>query len=186
MDMSIISNDRAHSDGSNWRTDEEVMDMYDRWLLKQGKVYNGLGEKEKRFQIFKDNLRFIDEQNAENRTYKMGLNKFADLNNDEFVDKHLGITRIDPRRSIAKTKSNCCAPHMEEIDSKMWPELLAKAFIDVMAKTQMSEAIATWAEASKAKAEAYKEKAERYKGEKSNEEATFFLRLFSCQVCDCS
>jgi len=53
--------------------------MYEEWLVKNQKVYNGLGEKDKRFQIFKDNLRFIDEHNAQNYTYKVGLNKFADI-----------------------------------------------------------------------------------------------------------
>ena len=48
---------------SSWRTDEEVMSIYEGWLAKHGKAYNGLGEKERRFQIFKDNL-----------SYKLGLN----------------------------------------------------------------------------------------------------------------
>ncbi|XP_054791469.1 uncharacterized protein LOC129297124 [Prosopis cineraria] len=65
---------------------------------------------------------------------------------------------------------------MEETDSKMWPELIAKAFIDVVTKTPMSEALATWAEASKAKAE-------RYKGERSNEEATSSSSDYSLAKC---
>ncbi|XP_028793674.1 low-temperature-induced cysteine proteinase-like [Neltuma alba] len=109
LDMSITSYDRTRADGSNWRTDEEVRDMYEHWLLEHGKLYNGLGEKEKRFQIFKDNLRFIDERNAESRTYKLGLNRFADLTNDEYRAKYLGA-RIDHKRRIAKTRSNRYAP----------------------------------------------------------------------------
>lgn len=85
--------------------------MYEHWLLQHGKVHNGLGEKDKRFQIFKDNLRFIDERNSENRTYKLGLNQFADLTNDEFQARYLG-TRIDPKRRIAKTRSNRYAPRV--------------------------------------------------------------------------
>jgi len=71
LDMSIIT--------PSGRSNEEVMTMYEEWLVKNQKVYNGLGEKDKRFQIFKDNLRFIDEHNAQNYTYKVGLNKFADI-----------------------------------------------------------------------------------------------------------
>lgn len=81
--------------------------MYEEWLVKQGKLYNALGEKEKRFEIFKDNLRFIEEHNAENRTYKVGLNRFADLSNEEYRARYLG-TRIDPKRKIAR--SNRYAP----------------------------------------------------------------------------
>ncbi|KAF7830595.1 low-temperature-induced cysteine proteinase-like [Senna tora] len=108
LDMSIISYDKTHA---QWRTDEEVMAIYEQWLLQHGKAYNGLGEKEKRFEIFKDNLRYIDEHNAEGRAYKLGLNRFADLTNDEYRSKYLG-TRIDPKRRIAKTRSNRYAPRV--------------------------------------------------------------------------
>ncbi|KAJ1431050.1 Peptidase C1A, papain C-terminal [Sesbania bispinosa] len=110
LDMSIISYDKTHS---AWRSDEEVMSIYEQWLVKHRKVYNALGEKDKRFEIFKDNLRFIDEHNAENRTYKLGLNRFADLSNEEYRTKYLG-TRVDPNRKMAKanTKSNRYAPRV--------------------------------------------------------------------------
>ncbi|XP_059633793.1 cysteine proteinase mucunain-like [Cornus florida] len=101
LDMSIISYDSKHSDRASWRTDDEVMTMYESWLVKHAKVYNALGEKEKRFQIFKDNLRFIDDHNAaENRTYKLGLNRFADLTNEEYRSMYLGAKR---RVSTPKT-----------------------------------------------------------------------------------
>lgn len=62
--------------------------------MKHRKNYNALGEKEKRFQIFKDNLMFIDAHNAdESSTYKLGLSKFADLTNDEFRSKYLGAKK---------------------------------------------------------------------------------------------
>lgn len=69
--------------------------MFEEWLVKHGKAYNGSREKEKRFEIFKDNLRYIDEQNAvANRTYKLGLNPLADLTNEEYRSTYLG-TRVD-------------------------------------------------------------------------------------------
>ncbi|XP_027332459.1 low-temperature-induced cysteine proteinase-like isoform X2 [Abrus precatorius] len=113
LDMSIISYDKTHLDKSTQRTDEKVMTMYEEWLVKHGKVYNALGEKDKRFEIFKDNLRFIDDHNAENRTYKLGLNRFADLTNEEYRAGYLG-TRIDPNRRMVRTrnKSNRYAPRV--------------------------------------------------------------------------
>ena len=114
LDMSIISYDRTHGDKGAWRSEEEVMAMYEEWLVKHGKLYNALGEKEKRFEIFKDNLRFIDEHNAENRTYNVGLNRFADLTNEEYRAKYLG-TRFDrSSRKVGKanTRSNRYAPRV--------------------------------------------------------------------------
>lgn len=91
VDMSIVSYDQRHADKSSWRTDDEVMTMYEAWLVKHGKAYNALGEKEKRFGIFKDNLRFIDEHNSQNLTYRLGLNRFADLTNEEYRSMYLGV-----------------------------------------------------------------------------------------------
>ncbi|KAB1220320.1 Cysteine proteinase RD21a [Morella rubra] len=109
LDMSIVAYDRNHGDKSSWRTDSDVMAIYEAWLAKNGKGYNALGEKEKRFEIFKDNLRFIDEHNAENRTYKVGLNRFADLTNDEYRTTYLGTK---PRRKLSKPRTDRYEPHV--------------------------------------------------------------------------
>ncbi|KAL1564782.1 low-temperature-induced cysteine proteinase-like [Salvia divinorum] len=94
-DMSIISDD-----------EEQMTAMYESWTVKHGKSYNALGEKEKRFQIFKENLRYIEEQNAvEGRTYKLGLNRFADLTNQEYRRMHLG-TRPRSALRLGATKSD--------------------------------------------------------------------------------
>uniref|UniRef100_A0A5B7BLW0 Actinidain n=1 Tax=Davidia involucrata TaxID=16924 RepID=A0A5B7BLW0_DAVIN len=111
LDMSIISYDQKQNDKSSWRTDDEVMAVYESWLVKHGKSYNALGEKERRFQIFKDNFRFIDEHNAENRTYKVGLNLFADLTNEEYRSMYLG-TKIDSKRRLSKPKSDRYLPRV--------------------------------------------------------------------------
>lgn len=110
LDMSIISYDKTHMDKSAWRSDGEVMSIFEHWLLKRGKVYNSLAEKVKRFKIFKDNLKFIEEHNAEKRAYKVGLNRFADLSNEEYRFKYLG-TKIDSSTRILAKPSNRYAPH---------------------------------------------------------------------------
>ncbi|KAK1436605.1 hypothetical protein QVD17_02387 [Tagetes erecta] len=104
IDMSIITYDAKHMDASSWRTDDEVNEMYESWLVKHGKFYNALGEKEKRFQIFKDNLRYIDEHNSGDGEYKLGLNKFADLSVDEYRMKYTGVKKND--RKVKSVKSD--------------------------------------------------------------------------------
>uniref|UniRef100_A0A1D1YV59 Oryzain alpha chain n=1 Tax=Anthurium amnicola TaxID=1678845 RepID=A0A1D1YV59_9ARAE len=75
------------------RPEEEVRLLYEGWLVRHGKAYNGLGEKDRRYEIFKDNLRYADEHNRpENRhSYVLGLTRFADLTNDEFRATYLGV-----------------------------------------------------------------------------------------------
>ncbi|XP_021297032.1 uncharacterized protein LOC110426190 [Herrania umbratica] len=108
LDMSIIDYDLKHGGQQQKRTETQIRRMYQTWLVKHGKAYNGLGENEKRFEIFKDNLKFIEEHNSVNRTYKVGLNRFADLTNEEYRAMYLGA-RLDGKtvshRLAGKEKS---------------------------------------------------------------------------------
>ncbi|XP_057502568.1 actinidain-like [Actinidia eriantha] len=95
FDASIITYDKKWEQ----RTNDEVMAMFESWLVEYGKSYNALGEKERRFEIFKDNLRFVDEHNADvNRSYRVGLNQFSDLTVEEYQSIYLG-NRFNPRRT---------------------------------------------------------------------------------------
>ncbi|OMO74019.1 Peptidase C1A, papain [Corchorus capsularis] len=91
LDMSIIDHNLRQE---QIKTEAQITKMYEMWLVKHGKAYNALGEKEKRFEIFKDNLKFIEEHNSVNRTYKVGLNRFADMTNEEYRAMYLGA-RVD-------------------------------------------------------------------------------------------
>lgn len=124
-DMSIISyNEKHHTNGEStvWRTDDEVMSLYESWLVEHKKVYNALGEKDKRFQIFKDNLRYIDEHNSvPDKSYKLGLTQFADLTNEEYKSIYLG-TKPDGRSRLSYTQSDRYAPKVGDSlpDSVDW------------------------------------------------------------------
>ncbi|CAL5378941.1 unnamed protein product [Camellia sinensis] len=98
--MSIINYDQAHN-----LSDSESMAIYEKWLVKHGKAYNAIGEKERRFEIFKDNLRFVQEHNAVNQTYKVGLNRFADLTNEEYRSMFLG-GRMEMKKRLSSPKSD--------------------------------------------------------------------------------
>lgn len=82
--------------------------MYEEWLVKHRKSYNNNNgvDHDKRFEIFKDNLRFIEEHNAKNGTsYKLGLNRFADLTNEEYRGMYLGSYKDDAKRRVMKAKN---------------------------------------------------------------------------------
>ncbi|KAL1532168.1 cathepsin L [Salvia divinorum] len=62
---------------------------HERWMAQHGFSYENEKVKEARFQIFKDNLEHIERHNQEGKhTYKLGMNKFADLTNEEFLAKY--------------------------------------------------------------------------------------------------
>lgn len=90
------------------RTDVELREIYESWLVRHGKAYNRLGEKEERFEIFKDNLRYVDEHNAQPaRTYRLGMNRFAGLTNEEYRRMYMGFAgRKEMKGRALKSKGN--------------------------------------------------------------------------------
>ncbi|KAF8769219.1 hypothetical protein HU200_006723 [Digitaria exilis] len=91
-DMSIISYNEEHGVRGLERTEAEAREMYDLWLAEHGRAYNALGERDRRFRVFWDNLRFVDAHNARagEHGYTLGMNQFADLTNEEFRAAYLG------------------------------------------------------------------------------------------------
>ncbi|KAM0933932.1 putative actinidain [Dioscorea sansibarensis] len=69
--------------------------IFEGWVNKHSKSYNSSSEKEERYKIFKDNLRFINEHNAGNHSFRVGLNVFADLTNEEYRRTYLGFQLPD-------------------------------------------------------------------------------------------
>ena len=62
--------------------EESMYERHEQWMNSYGRVYNDNVEKEKRFQIFKANIEYIEFFNkASNKPYKLGVNQFADLSN---------------------------------------------------------------------------------------------------------
>lgn len=69
--------------------------IYDQWLARHSRVYNALGDYERRFRVFCDNLDFVRAHNAnadaagageegEPPSFRLGMNRFADLTNAEY------------------------------------------------------------------------------------------------------
>jgi len=60
-------------------------ERHEKWMAQYGKVYKDASEKENRFQIFKNNVQFIESFNAAgDKSFNLSINQFADLHNEEF------------------------------------------------------------------------------------------------------
>ncbi|PKA51450.1 Oryzain alpha chain [Apostasia shenzhenica] len=99
-DMSIISYGERHGMRGMERSEAEVREIYEKWMARQGRTSNALGEKDRRFAAFRENLRYVDEHNAAAdagiHSFRLGLNRFADLTNEEYRAAFLG-TSPSPR-----------------------------------------------------------------------------------------
>jgi hypothetical protein len=116
-DMSIVSYGE--------RSEEETRRVYAEWMAQHGRTYNALGEEDRRFQVFRDNLRYIDQHNtaadAGLHSFRLGLNRFADITNEEYRARYLGV-RSKPERQ-RKLSARYQADDSEELpESFDWRE----------------------------------------------------------------
>ena len=64
---------------------DEMYERHEQWIAHYGRVYKDTIEKEQRYKIFKENVAYIESfNNAANKPYKLSVNQFADLTNEEF------------------------------------------------------------------------------------------------------
>jgi len=89
------------------------------FMNKFGKTYSTSEESKLRFDIFKDNVKKMNAHNArKDVSWKMGINQFSDLTDEEFEARHLGGYKQTPtpqfRPATLKAK--------EEINIKDLPE----------------------------------------------------------------
>ncbi|XP_030443976.2 cysteine protease XCP2 [Syzygium oleosum] len=79
---------------------DKLIELFESWMAKHGKRYQSLEEKLQRFEVFKENLKHIDETNKKVTNYWLGLNEFADLTHDEFMKMYLGL-KAERRRDFS-------------------------------------------------------------------------------------
>lgn len=62
-----------------------MIEKHEQWMSQYGRVYKDDAEKANRYKVFKENVKFIESFNKdESKSYKLGINQFADLTNEEF------------------------------------------------------------------------------------------------------
>ncbi|KAM7271186.1 hypothetical protein ACFE04_030400 [Oxalis oulophora] len=74
-------------------SEDPIRRKFDKWIDRYGREYKDSNEKEKRYEIFKENVARIESFNKDNgdKTYKLGLNQFADLIADELKELRTGF-----------------------------------------------------------------------------------------------
>ena len=78
---------------------------HEQWMAQHGREYKDAIEKELRFNIFRESVEFIESVNsAGDRKYKLDINKFADLTDEEFKAYHTGF-RPKPLGATASSSS---------------------------------------------------------------------------------
>lgn len=72
--------------------DTAMAERHEQWMSQYGRVYSDANEKERRFEIFKKHVEFIESFNlqANINSYKLAVNEFADLTNKEFIASRNG------------------------------------------------------------------------------------------------
>ena len=79
----------------------EVNQAFTAWRQQFRKVYISPSELNYRLKNFAFNLQFIKESNADkSNSYTLGLNKFSDLTEEEFVAKYTGLKLADPTGAV--------------------------------------------------------------------------------------
>lgn len=68
----------------------EVHAAYSEWKLKHGRLYATPSENDFRLKTFYKNYLFVNEENAKEAGYTLGLNRFADMSLEEFQAKYTG------------------------------------------------------------------------------------------------
>ncbi|KAA8526298.1 hypothetical protein F0562_008499 [Nyssa sinensis] len=63
-----------------------MYEKHQQWMAHYGRIYKDGDEKDQRYQIFKENVERIESFNSANdKSYKLSVNQFADLTNEEFI-----------------------------------------------------------------------------------------------------
>nr|BAK03618.1 predicted protein [Hordeum vulgare subsp. vulgare] len=82
------------------RSDVEARLVFGAWKAKFGKTYSSVGEEERRYAVFKETLRLVDQHNAAGEAgvpvARMGINGLADMTTEEWNVICCGAGRSGP------------------------------------------------------------------------------------------
>ncbi|TVU46505.1 hypothetical protein EJB05_06046 [Eragrostis curvula] len=100
--------------------DKLMMDRFVRWQAAYERSYATAEEKQRRFEVYRRNMEYIDATNrAGNLTYQLGENQFADLTPEEFLDTYT-MKGMPKRVDDDGIKANASFPDVDAPTSVDW------------------------------------------------------------------
>ncbi|KAJ4851401.1 hypothetical protein Tsubulata_014737 [Turnera subulata] len=103
-EYSILGSDHNQEE---FLSNERTIELFRMWKEQHHKVYKHEEEAEMRLEHFKRNLRYIMEKNGKGDSsqmkHRVGLNKFADMSNEEFRERFLAKVKKPTKRNILGT-----------------------------------------------------------------------------------
>ncbi|KAI9071200.1 hypothetical protein K1719_031903 [Acacia pycnantha] len=99
---------------------EQEFGIFQQWTKEHRRIYQNSEESETRYQIFQRNLKYITEMNAKKSkspsSYRLGLNKFADMSPEEFKEIYLHELKI-PTTIASGTNTTAKMDYGQQKDS---------------------------------------------------------------------
>ena len=80
-------------------------DEFTKFISDYGRSYETTAEFDYRFKVFKTNMAYIESMNAKNLSYKLGINLFADLTDEEFMDTY-AMDEVTEKRELSIDYTN--------------------------------------------------------------------------------
>ncbi|CAH2060960.1 unnamed protein product [Thlaspi arvense] len=103
--LTILLSSRTLEGTSRGDTFEvSATEKHEQWMARFQRVYSDESEKRNSFDVFKKNLEFVERFNMnKNKPYKLDVNDFSDLTDDEFRATHTGL--VVPKGIIGSSTS---------------------------------------------------------------------------------
>lgn len=83
-----------------------IGEAFNMWRAKHGKNYNSVEENKFRLRVFLSNYLEVDRVNDLNLSYKLGLNKFSDMTNEEIQAKYFGFAASTEEKIVTIQDTN--------------------------------------------------------------------------------
>lgn len=131
---------------------EHIQVAFSNWKMSEGRLYSSPSEQEYRLRVFYEIFKEIKEVNAQQDSYKLGLNEFSDMTLEEFQTKYTGATDFEDDIDSLEAPEDTPADQVDPLDAPATHDWVAKGAFSPI--THQKSCGSCWAFASTAALEA--------------------------------